>query len=159
MMEKEDNRTDMNEEPLFTIGTIAKMFGLHQQTLRDYEREGLLSPSRTEGGTRMYSQQDVEHLRFILLLTRDMGVNLAGVEVVLRMQDQIYEMTRLMHAVLAQIDEPMRQRVLSFLEGTEFGLVRASHPGEGLAVRRRIHIGSRGPEDEDEGHSEEKATK
>lgn len=118
------------------------MLDLHQQTLRDYEREGLLHPRRTAGGTRMYSQEDVVRLRFILVLMRDMGVNLAGVEVVLRMQEQIAEMERLMRTVLAQLDEPVRERVLSFLEGAEFGLVKAGSPGEGLMVRRHIPVES-----------------
>ncbi|OPX23661.1 MAG: hypothetical protein B1H03_00970 [Planctomycetales bacterium 4484_113] len=141
-MGKRDKQPAANEEPLLTIGAVARMFGLHQQTLREYEREGLLHPRRTAGGTRMYSPEDIERLRFILVLTRDMGVNPAGVEVVLRMQDQIVEMERLMRALLAQLDEPVRQRALSFLEGSEFGLVKAAVPGEGLMVRRRVPVES-----------------
>jgi len=138
-----------------TIGTVAEMFGLHQQTLREYEREGLIQPHRTAGGTRMYSQEDVERLRFLLVLTRDMGVNLAGAEVVLRMQEQMEEMARLMRVALAQIDEPMRERVLSFLEGSEFGLVRSSRPGEGLMLRRRIPIESPDSEESEDENGKE----
>jgi len=149
MMDESNRQWDMKQEPLLTIGTVARMFELHQQTLREYEREGLIKPRRTAGGTRMYSPQDVERLRFILVLMRDMGVNLAGAEVVLRMQEQISEMERLMQMVLAQLDEPVRQRMRSFLEGSEFGLVRSGQAGQGLAVRKRIPVESPGGEEKE----------
>jgi MerR family transcriptional regulator/heat shock protein HspR len=71
------------------IGVVSMRYGVHPQTLRLYEREGLLAPSRTEGKTRLYSDEDLERLEFILNLTRDLGVNLAGVEVVLSMRDRL----------------------------------------------------------------------
>ncbi len=67
----------------FSISVVAKTYGIHPQTLRTYEREGLLKPSRTEGNTRLYAQEDVERLEWILSLTRDFGVNLAGVDLIL----------------------------------------------------------------------------
>ena len=70
----------------YMISVVAQKYNIHPQTLRLYEREGLLKPSRTEGNTRLYSQQDLEQLETILSLTRDLGVNLAGVEIVLNMR-------------------------------------------------------------------------
>jgi MerR family transcriptional regulator/heat shock protein HspR len=80
--------------PLYTIGVVAEMLGLHPQTLRFYEKKGLLNPSRTEGRTRMYSQEDVEEVARLIRLTRDLGVNLAGVEIILRMRRQLIEMQK-----------------------------------------------------------------
>src|SRR4051812_328119 len=80
----------------FTISAVAEEFELHPQTLRLYEREGLLKPSRSEGNTRLYTDDDIERLELILSLTRDMGVNLAGVEVVLNMREKMAQMQRQM---------------------------------------------------------------
>ena len=81
----------MVEDPptVFSISSIAKMLSVHPQTLRFYERAGFVQPVRTRGETRLYSQQDIAQLRLILHLTRDLGVNLAGVEIILRMQHQL----------------------------------------------------------------------
>ena len=76
----------------FTISAVARRFDIHPQTLRVYEREGLLSPERSEGNTRLYAREDIERLQTILNLTRDMGVNLAGVEVILRLKKQIHDL-------------------------------------------------------------------
>jgi MerR family transcriptional regulator, heat shock protein HspR len=75
--------------PLMTISNMAKLLTVHPQTLRLYERHGLITPSRTRGNTRLYSQHDVEQIRTILHLTRHLGVNLAGVEIVLHMQRKL----------------------------------------------------------------------
>jgi MerR family transcriptional regulator/heat shock protein HspR len=75
--------------PYYHISSVAKMYGIHPQTLRLYEREGLLKPSRSEGNTRLYSAEDLKRLETILNLIRDLGVNLAGVEVILNMRDKI----------------------------------------------------------------------
>ncbi len=77
--------------PMYMIGVVAEMLKVHPQTLRFYEKKGLLKPSRTEGRTRLYSQEDVEELARLLHLTRDLGVNLAGVEVILHMRRQLIE--------------------------------------------------------------------
>jgi MerR family transcriptional regulator/heat shock protein HspR len=76
----------------YTISAVADHYGLHQQTLRLYEREGLLKPSRTEGNIRLYSDTDIERLELILGLTRDLGVNLAGVEIILNMREKMEQM-------------------------------------------------------------------
>ena len=73
----------------YMIGVVSTRYTVHPQTLRLYEREGLLRPSRTEGKTRLYSDEDLERLEFILSLTRDLGVNLAGVEVVLNLRERL----------------------------------------------------------------------
>lgn len=76
----------------YTISAIATQYDIHPQTLRLYEREGLLKPSRSEGNTRLYTDADIERLEVILSLTRDLGVNLAGVEIILNMREKMDEM-------------------------------------------------------------------
>ena len=78
----------------YTICAVAEMYEIHPQTLRLYEREGLLKPSRSDGNTRLYSDSDLERLEIILSLTRDLGVNLAGVEIVLNMREKMEAMQR-----------------------------------------------------------------
>jgi MerR family transcriptional regulator, heat shock protein HspR len=76
-------------KPLYLISVVADMLKVHPQTLRLYERKGLIRPSRTVGRTRMYSEEDVDDVRRILRLTRDLGVNLAGVEIILKLRRQM----------------------------------------------------------------------
>lgn len=78
----------------YTISAVAEMFEIHPQTLRMYEREGLLKPSRSVGNTRLYEDSDLERLEIILSLTRDLGVNLAGVEIILNMREKMDAMQR-----------------------------------------------------------------
>ena len=78
----------------YTISAVAELYDVHPQTLRLYEREGLLKPSRSEGNTRLYTDSDLERLEVILSLTRDLGVNLAGVEIILNMRQKMDEMQR-----------------------------------------------------------------
>lgn len=78
----------------YTISAVAEMFDIHPQTLRMYEREGLLKPSRSEGNTRLYEDSDLERLEIVLSLTRDLGVNLAGVEIILNMREKMDAMQR-----------------------------------------------------------------
>jgi len=82
------------DEPLYMISIVAQMLDIHPQTLRLYEREGFLKPSRTQGNTRLYSQKDVETLKMIRRLTRDLGINLAGVEVIIELRERIEEMQK-----------------------------------------------------------------
>ena len=76
----------------YMISAVAQTYGIHPQTLRLYEREGLLKPSRTEGNTRLYSEEDLRQLETVLNLTRDLGVNLAGVEIILNMRRKMEQM-------------------------------------------------------------------
>ena len=78
----------------YTISAVADQYNIHPQTLRLYEREGLLKPSRSEGNTRLYTDTDLERLEVILSLTRDLGVNLAGVEIILNMREKMDAMHR-----------------------------------------------------------------
>ena len=78
----------------YMISAVSQKYNIHPQTLRLYEREGLLKPSRTEGNTRLYSEEDLERLETILSLTRDLGVNLAGVEIILNMREKMDSMQR-----------------------------------------------------------------
>ena len=96
--------TDRNR-PLYMIGVVAEMLEVHPQTLRFYEKKGLLRPSRSVGRTRMYSQEDVEELGRLLRLTRDMGVNLAGVEVILKMRRRMVDMQKQIQDLLAYVRE------------------------------------------------------
>ena len=86
-------------KPRYMIGVVSQLLGVHPQTLRFYEREGLIGPGRTKGNTRLYSEVDVEQMRMILRLTRDLGINLAGVEVILHMRRQMERMQREMEAL------------------------------------------------------------
>jgi len=82
----------------YMISSVAELYGLHPQTLRLYERVGLLKPSRSQGNTRLYTDTDLERLEVILTLTREMGVNLAGIEIILNMREKMAEMQQQMQA-------------------------------------------------------------
>jgi MerR family transcriptional regulator/heat shock protein HspR len=90
-------------KPLYMIGVVADMLKVHPQTLRFYEKKGLVRPSRTEGQTRMYSEEDVEEIARLLRLTRDLGVNLAGVEIILKMRRRMLDMHRQIEDLLAYV--------------------------------------------------------
>jgi MerR family transcriptional regulator/heat shock protein HspR len=90
-------------KPLYLIGVVADMLKVHPQTLRLHERKGLIRPSRTVGRTRMYSEEDVEDIRRVLRLTRDLGVNLAGVEIILRMRRQMLAMQEELEELAAYV--------------------------------------------------------
>ena len=80
----------------YMISSVAEMYGIHPQTLRLYEREGLLKPSRTEGNTRLYTDGDLERLEIILSLARDLGVNISGIAIILQLRERMEEMQRQM---------------------------------------------------------------
>lgn len=79
-------------KPVYTIGVVADLLKVHPQTLRFYERKGLVRPSRTQGHTRMYSAEDIDEIARLLRLTRDLGVNLAGAEIIIRMRRRMLDM-------------------------------------------------------------------
>ena len=91
-------------EPCFVISVAAKMVGVHAQTLRYYEREGIIQPSRSQGNQRLYSPTDIERLRQIKTLVDDLGVNLAGVDVILRLTERISVMERQLEAMQSHIE-------------------------------------------------------
>jgi MerR family transcriptional regulator/heat shock protein HspR len=93
------------------ISAVAEMYEIHPQTLRLYEREGLLRPSRSDGNTRLYTDEDLERLEFILSLTRDMGVNMAGIAIVLQMRERMEEMNRQMQGFVDFVRTEMLTRM------------------------------------------------
>jgi MerR family transcriptional regulator, heat shock protein HspR len=88
----------------YMISAVAEQYQIHPQTLRLYEREGLLRPSRSEGNTRLYTDDDLERLEVVLHLTRDLGVNLAGVEIILNMREKMSEMQRQMESFVSTLN-------------------------------------------------------
>jgi MerR family transcriptional regulator/heat shock protein HspR len=96
-----------SERPIYMISVAAELVGMHPQTLRMYETKGLVRPQRTPGGTRLYSEADVERLRIIQRLTSELGLNLAGVELVLRLEDEL----RKAHAQIERLQKQLRREV------------------------------------------------
>ena len=121
----EDRPTAPGKGKYYMISVVAKSYGIHPQTLRLYEREGLLKPSRTEGNTRLYSDDDLKQLEVILNLTRDLGVNLAGVEIVLNMRRKMEQMQGEFGEFLQQLREELhKSRGEGLEEKIEQALVR-----------------------------------
>ena len=110
------------------ISSVAEMYGIHPQTLRLYEREGLLKPSRTEGNTRLYTEEDLERLEFILNLARDLGVNIAGIAIILQMRERMEEMNRQMQSFVDYVRTEMLTRTQTGNYSTESGLVPLRRP-------------------------------
>jgi MerR family transcriptional regulator/heat shock protein HspR len=94
----------------YMISAVAEMYEIHPQTLRLYEREGLLKPSRTEGNTRLYTDEDLERLEFVLSLARDLGVNIAGIAIILQMRQRMEEMNRQMQSFVEYVRTEMLAR-------------------------------------------------
>jgi len=113
----------------YMISVVARRFEVHPQTLRLYEREGLVKPSRTQGNTRLYSEDDLERLSFILNLTRDLGVNLAGVEIIMNLRQKLESMQGEMERFIARVQEEFSQRRRDSGMETSGALVRVSHSG------------------------------
>lgn len=101
------------EEPVFLISVVAKILNIHPQTLRQYEREGLVEPGRTDGKVRLYSQRDIDRIKSILRLTRELGVNLAGVDIILRLKDRIEELEVDMEGLNKQVSEFQSKKEVS----------------------------------------------
>jgi MerR family transcriptional regulator/heat shock protein HspR len=97
----------MDDRPRYMISVAADLVGMHPQTLRIYEQKGLVRPKRTAGNTRLYSERDVERLRLVQRLTTELGLNLAGVEHVLRLEDQLQRM----HRRLEKLEHELREQV------------------------------------------------
>ena len=108
----------------YMISAVAETYGIHPQTLRLYEREGLLSPSRTEGNTRLYSEDDLRQLETILNLTRDLGVNLAGVEIILNMRQKMEKMQREIGEFIEYVQREIGKQDEGWKDRVENALVR-----------------------------------
>jgi len=98
------------DEPVYLISVVSKILNIHPQTLRQYEREGLIKPSRTEGKMRLYSQRDIDRLKLILSLVRDLGVNLAGVEIILQLKEEIERLQKEIETLKKQQGQIPRNR-------------------------------------------------
>lgn len=105
--------TKTKSKAAYMISAVAEQYEIHPQTLRLYEREGLLRPSRSEGNTRLYTDEDLERLEVILQLTRELGVNLAGVEIILNMREKMEAMQKQMEGFIQNLNEELRQRAMS----------------------------------------------
>lgn len=108
----------------YMISAVAETYEIHPQTLRLYEREGLLSPSRTEGNTRLYSDEDLKQLETILNLTRDLGVNLAGVEIILNMREKMERMQNEVSDFIDYVQREMAKQEEGWKDRVESALVR-----------------------------------
>src|SRR5918999_6527325 len=121
----------MDDRPRYMISVAAELVGMHPQTLRIYEQKGLVRPKRTSGNTRLYSEMDLERLRLIQRLTNEYGLNLAGVEMVLGLEDQLRKMQRRMD----RMEREMRERMRDIEKQYKRELVLWEEPT--LPVRRR----------------------
>lgn len=92
------------DEPVYLISVVAKVLSIHPQTLRQYEREGLVEPSRTDGRMRLYSEKDLDRIKMILRLTRDLGVNLAGVDIILQLKEQLDQFEQTVDEMRSEIE-------------------------------------------------------
>ena len=124
------------EQKFVMISVVAERFGIHPQTLRLYEREGLLTPSRTEGNTRLYSEEDLEQLETILSLTRDMGVNLAGVEIILNMRRKIELMQGEVNEFMEYVKREMTRGIDDWEQRLSTALVK-SKPTDLVKTQRK----------------------
>ena len=131
----------------YMISAVAQKYNIHPQTLRLYEREGLLKPSRTDGNTRLYSEEDLEQLETILTLTRDLGVNLAGVEVILNMRRKIQQMQGEVNEFMEYVKSEMTRGIedweqrlsTAMVKSTSTDLVRVNQPAAGSAAAPKKH--------------------
>ena len=125
--------TDERTHPRFMISVAAEIVGMHPQTLRIYEAKGLVRPKRTPGNTRLYSEADLERLRLIQRLTSELGLNLAGVETVLKLQDQVQKLQTRME----RLETEMREEVRRVHKQYRRDLVPYSQTTELIPTRRR----------------------
>src|SRR5438309_2661334 len=112
----------------YMISSVAEMYDIHPQTLRLYEREGLLKPSRTEGNTRLYTDEDIERLELILSLARDLGVNISGIAIILQMRERMEEMQRQMTEFVSYVrNEVMTRAQNANVDPTRGAIVPVRH--------------------------------
>jgi MerR family transcriptional regulator/heat shock protein HspR len=131
--------TKRKSKGAYMISAVAEMYEIHPQTLRLYEREGLLQPSRTVGNTRLYTDEDLERLEFILNLARDLGVNIAGIAIILQMRERMEEMNRQMQDFVEYVRSEMLAKMQQGMGASEGALVALRRPVvvPAAAARRR----------------------
>jgi MerR family transcriptional regulator, heat shock protein HspR len=122
----------MDDRPRYMISVAADLVGMHPQTLRIYESKGLIRPKRTAGNTRLYSEADIERLRLIQQLTNDLGLNLAGVEQVMQLQDEVQRMRR----TLDRMEREMREAINQVHRQYRRDLVPWTPPHDLIPTRR-----------------------
>ncbi|HEY0795472.1 MAG TPA: helix-turn-helix transcriptional regulator [Acidisarcina sp.] len=120
--------TKRRSKGAYMISSVAEMYNIHPQTLRLYEREGLLKPSRTDGNTRLYTDEDLERLEFILNLARDLGVNIAGIAIILQMRERMEEMNRQMQGFVDYVRTEMLSKMQQGFTGQEAAIVPLRRP-------------------------------
>lgn len=115
--------TKRKSKGAYMISAVAEMYGIHPQTLRLYEREGLLKPSRTEGNTRLYTDEDLLRLEFILSLARDLGVNIAGMAIILQMRERMEEMQHQIQEFVQYIQQEVLSRASAAADPSKGAIV------------------------------------
>ena len=115
--------TKRKSKGAYMISAVADMYGIHPQTLRLYEREGLLKPSRTEGNTRLYTDEDLLRLEFILSLARDLGVNIAGMAIILQMRERMEEMQHQIQEFVQYIQQEVLSRASAAADPSKGAIV------------------------------------
>src|SRR5215470_16212879 len=120
--------TKRKSKGAYMISAVAEMYGIHPQTLRLYEREGLLKPSRTEGNTRLYTDEDLLRLEFILSLARDLGVNIAGMAIILQMRERMEEMQRQIQEFVQYIQKEVLTRAGATADPSKGAIVPVRRP-------------------------------
>ena len=128
----------------YMISAVATKYNIHPQTLRLYEREGLLSPSRTEGNTRLYSDEDLQRLETILALTRELGVNLAGVEIVLNMRQKMERLQCEVNEFMASVKTELARGLGDWEQRLNTALVPVSVKGNGAEKNENEDEGAGG---------------
>ncbi|HTR26517.1 MAG TPA: helix-turn-helix transcriptional regulator [Terriglobales bacterium] len=127
----------------YMISAVAEMYEIHPQTLRLYEREGLLKPSRTEGNTRLYTDEDLQRLEFILTLARDLSVNISGIAIILQMRERMEEMQRQIQDFVQNIQKEMLQRATAAADPSKGAIVPLRRPAVPIVEMGRKKDASR----------------
>jgi len=132
--------TKRKSKGAYMISSVAEMYGIHPQTLRLYEREGLLKPSRTEGNTRLYTDEDLQRLEFILTLARDLAVNISGIAIILQMRERMEEMQRQIQDFVKYMQEEVLSRAAAATDPSKGAIVPLRRPvvtPPGAGVKKR----------------------
>src|SRR5882762_4584319 len=127
----------------YMISSVAEQYEIHPQTLRLYEREGLLAPSRSEGNTRLYTDDDLERLEVILKLTRDLGVNLAGVEIILNMREKMEAMQRQMEQFVSTLNQELSSHARAAAHDARNSLIPVIHLSSVIPLEKTAKTGKR----------------
>ncbi len=130
--ENEGAKGGANEDrPLYVISVAAELVDMHPQTLRLYERKGLIEPSRSSGQTRLYSQRDIDHLREIRRLTQELGVNLAGVEEIIRLRRELDSLQGQMETRIGTLQSEITERIIDYRSKGALGAPESDEEAEG----------------------------